>query len=133
MNGSARRFPRRIRRRGGLSQRGTSTPCRTFRNSTTRRPASGWRTVFSAPAKRTWDLEQGVEIQHELLPRVSVTASYYRGTFYDLLVYDNRSIGLADWKPIQVFNPIDGTPMTIYDINAAAKTRPLDNFDTTSS
>ena len=33
---------------------------------------------------RTWDLEQGVEIQHELLPRISVTASYYHGTFHDI-------------------------------------------------
>jgi hypothetical protein len=85
---------------------------------------------------RTWDLEQGVEIQHELLPRVSVTASYYRGTFHDLLISDNRSISLANWTPYQVFNPIDGTPMTIYDFALApgATTKPaVDTFDTASN
>ena len=84
---------------------------------------------------RTWDLEQGVEIQHELLPRVSVAATYYYGAFHDILLSDNRSISLANWTPYQVFNPIDGTPMTIYDFALApgATTKPaVDTFDTTS-
>jgi hypothetical protein len=105
-------------------------------NLATLEPNFGLRTgapVQDPDLKRTWDLEQGIEIQHELLPRISVTASYYRGTFHDLLVYDNRAIGLNDWKAIQVFNPIDGSPMTVYDITAAAKARPADNFDTTSA
>jgi hypothetical protein len=83
--------------------------------------------------QRTWNLEQGFEIQHELLPRVSVTASYYHGTFHDLLLSDNLNITLADWTPYQVFNPIDGTPLTIYDITAAAKGRAVDVFDTNSA
>ncbi len=83
--------------------------------------------------RRTWNLETGVEVQHEILPRVSVTASYYHGDFHNLLLSDNLNVGLNDWTPIQVFNPIDGTPMTIYDITAAAKGRPLDIFDTATS
>jgi len=86
--------------------------------------------------QRTWNLEQGVEIQHELLPRISVTASYYHGNFHDLLFSDNRSITLNDWTPYQVFNPIDGSGMTIYDFKLApgATTKPaVDVLDTTSS
>jgi hypothetical protein len=81
---------------------------------------------------RTWDLEQGVEIQHELLPRISVTASYYHGTFHDILISDNRTIGLGNWTPYQVFNPIDGTPLTIYDFALSPKPA-LDVFDTASN
>jgi hypothetical protein len=89
-------------------------------------------TVQDPNIQRTWDLETGIEVQHELFPRVSVTASYFHGTFHNLLMSDNRNIGLADWTPIQVFNPIDGSPMTIYDITATAKGRARDVFDTTS-
>ena len=93
-------------------------------------------TVQDPNIQRTWNLEQGVEIQHELLPRVSVTASYYRGTFHDLLFSDNRSITLNDWTAYSVFNPMDGTPMTIYDFKLApgATTKPaLDVFDTNNA
>src|SRR5262249_32981369 len=93
-------------------------------------------TVQDPNIQRTWNLEQGVEIQHELLPRVSVTASYYRGNFHDLLFSDNRTIGLSDWTAYSVFNPMDGTPMTIYDFKlpAGATTKPaVDTFDTTNS
>src|SRR5262245_5462595 len=93
-------------------------------------------TVQDPNIQRTWNLEQGVEIQHELLPRVSVTASYYRGNFSDLLFSDNRSITLNDWTAYSVFNPMDGTPMTIYDFKLApgATAKPaVDTFDTNNS
>ena len=101
-------------------------------------PNFGFRalTTQDPDIQRTWDLEQGVEIQHELLPRISVTASYYHGAFHDLLLSDNLSITTSDWTPYQVFNPIDGTPMTIYDFKlpAGATAKPAVNtFDTSSS
>jgi hypothetical protein len=92
-------------------------------------------TTQDANIPRGWDLEQGVEIQHELMPRVSVTASYYHGTFHNILISDNRNISLANWTPYQVFNPIDGTPMTIYDFALApgATTKPaVDVLDSAS-
>jgi carboxypeptidase family protein len=85
---------------------------------------------------RTWDLEQGVEIQHELFPRISVTAAYYHGAFHDILISDNRSISTTNWTPYQVFNPIDGTPMTIYDFALApgAASKPaVDVLDSASN
>ncbi len=101
-------------------------------------PNFGFRalTTQDPDISRTWNLEQGVEIQHELMPRVSVSASYYHGNFHNLLLSDNRSITTANWTPYQVFNPIDGSPMTIYDFALApgATTKPaVDVFDTSSS
>jgi hypothetical protein len=52
------------------------------------------------------------------------------------LLSDNQTITTADWTPYQVFNPIDGTPMTIYDFKLAtgATAKPAVNvLDTTSS
>jgi hypothetical protein len=78
-------------------------------------------TTYDQNTQRTWNLEHGLEVQHELLPRVSVTASWYHGTFHDLLLNDNQLVTLNDWTPVSVFNPIDGTPLTIYNLNPAKK------------
>src|SRR5262249_26085702 len=34
---------------------------------------------------------------------------------------DNQLLTLNDWTPVSVFNPIDGTPLTIYNLNPAKK------------
>jgi hypothetical protein len=78
-------------------------------------------TTYDTNTARTWNLESGLEIQHELLPRVSVTASWYHGAFHNLLLNDNQLLTLNDWTPVSVFNPIDGTPLTIYNLNPAKK------------
>src|SRR6266850_5580279 len=87
-------------------------------------------TTYDPNTRRTWNLESGVEVQHALLPRVSVTASWYRGNFYNLLLYDNQLVSLDDWTPVSVFNPINGTPMTIYNLNPA-KNGKVATLDTT--
>ena len=78
-------------------------------------------TIYDPNTPRTWNLETGLEVQHELLPRVSMTASWYRGNFHNLLQNDNQLVSLTDWTPVSVFNPIDGTPMTIYNLNASKR------------
>ncbi len=83
--------------------------------------------------QRIWNLERGLEVQHELLRGVSVTASYYHGDFHNLLLSDNGNITLGDWAPVTVFNPIDGSPLTIYNLSVAAKGRPLAILDGSSS
>jgi hypothetical protein len=73
--------------------------------------------TYDPNTQRTWNLETGLEVQHEVLPRVSMTASWFHGNFHNLLLNDNQLVTLADWTPVSVFNPIDGTPMTIYNLN----------------
>jgi hypothetical protein len=41
---------------------------------------------------RTWNLEQGIELQHELFPRLSVTGSWFHGAFHNLTVTVNRAL-----------------------------------------
>ena len=89
-------------------------------------------TTYDPNTRRTWNLESGLEVQHELLPRVSVTASWYHGNFHNELLYDNQLVSLADWTPVSVFNPIDGTPMTIYNLNPS-KNGQVSTLDTSSS
>jgi hypothetical protein len=79
---------------------------------------------------RTWNLESAVELQHELLPRLSVSGSWFHGTFHNLTATYHTEWTYADYTPIQIFNPMTGTPITVYNRSAAANSRPADSLDT---
>jgi Carboxypeptidase regulatory-like domain len=81
---------------------------------------------------RTWNLESAIELQHELMPRLSVSGSWFHGTFHNLTSTYHTEWTYADYTPIQIFNPMTGTPITVYNRSAAANSRPadiLDSFD----
>src|SRR6266542_6042869 len=52
---------------------------------------------------RTWNLEHGLELQHELLPRLSLTGSWFRGDFRNLTTTINQSFKY-DGDPLQNTN-----------------------------
>ena len=81
---------------------------------------------------RTWNLESAVELQHELLPRLSVSGAWFHGTFHNLTATYHTEWTAADYTPIQIFNPMTGSPITVYNRSSAANSRPadiLDSFD----
>lgn len=63
---------------------------------------------------RTWNLEQGVEIQHELFPRLSLTGSWFHGSFRNLTTTVDRSLTFADYTPVTLFNPVSGQAFTAF-------------------
>jgi hypothetical protein len=83
--------------------------------------------------------EYSASVQHELFPRVSVTAGYYRRNFYNLEVIDNQNLATSDWSPFNVTTPTDprlsasGQPITMYTLNPAKNGTPTDNLRTYSS
>ncbi len=87
---------------------------------------------------RTWNLEQGVEIQHELLPRLSLTGSWFHGAFHNLTVTLNQSWLYTGADPTQnpnytattVYNPRTGEPIPVYARTTAAQALPTKNLDT---
>jgi hypothetical protein len=79
--------------------------------------------------KRVYNIETTAGVQHELLPRVSVSANWYRRTFHRLRVTDNLLRTPSDYIPIDVFNPMTGEPFKIYTVTTAAAPR-VDNLDT---
>jgi hypothetical protein len=88
---------------------------------------------------RTWNLEHGLEIQHELMPRLSLTGSWFHGDFHDLNVTINRALQF-DGDPTRnphfhaftVYDPRDGNPITAYGLNFASRpaVNPDDELDT---
>ncbi|MEZ5291805.1 MAG: TonB-dependent receptor [Vicinamibacterales bacterium] len=83
--------------------------------------------------QRTYNLEYTGGIQHELFPRVSVSATYYRRKFYDLAVRDNLLREFSDYRAVDVVSPLDGSVFQVYTVATAAKLREVQDFDTNSS
>jgi hypothetical protein len=49
----------------------------------------------------------GLSVQHEVVPRVSVTAGYTRNWWGNWYVVDNRSTEFADYTPFTINAPLD--------------------------
>ncbi len=60
----------------------------------------GWGT-------RTYNWEMGVSVQQELLPRLGVTAGYFRRSFGNFYTSNNRLTTTADYTPFSITAPVD--------------------------
>jgi hypothetical protein len=77
---------------------------------------------------RTWNLEQGIELQHELFANMSVGASWWSGSFHNLTTTINRSYTTADYTPYTWYNPTTGQPFEVWA--RTLQNRPTSNLDT---
>jgi hypothetical protein len=82
--------------------------------------------------KRMYNIETAVSVQHELLPRVSVGAGWYHRDFKNLRIRDNTLQTFADYTPFTLYSPIDGSPITYYNVSAAARSN-VNYLDTNAS
>jgi hypothetical protein len=82
--------------------------------------------------KRSSNLESSVAVQHELLPRLSVGAGWYRRGYADLLLSDYIDRSQADYTPITVVSPLDGEVITAYNL-APGKLSLTRRIDTNAS
>ena len=90
------------------------------------KPTNG--ALFGTPAdqsvfegyERTWNLEQSIEVQHELTSRVSLNAAWFHGANHDLTQQVNKYRQQGDYTEVRIFNPADGTPIPVYSIKDAA-------------
>ena len=83
--------------------------------------------------QRTYNLEYTAGIQHELFPRVSLAATYYRRQFFDLPVSDNQLRTFDDYRAVDVVSPIDGSVFKAYTVATAAQLARVQDYDTNAS
>jgi hypothetical protein len=91
--------------------------------------------------KRAFNWEFSTGVQHELLARTSVDVSYFRRTYGNFRVTDNRVLGPEDFDKFDVTAPLDprlpgGGGYAVhgmYNLNPAKFGLPSDNFDTLAS
>jgi hypothetical protein len=87
-------------------------------------PAGGTQFDPNLPRPNNW--EETVSIQHELLPRVSVTAGYYHRSFYNLQYQKNTLVNPdTDYTPFTIVIPVNANlpdggrqTITMYNLNA---------------
>ncbi len=79
---------------------------------------------------RTWNLENGIEIQHELVGGLSVGAQWWHGQFNNLTSTVNQNWSVSDYSPYTWYNPVTGQPFTVFSRSPAAQARPVRNLDT---
>ena len=75
--------------------------------------------TFDPNMKRMWNLEDSLSVQHEIVTGVSVTAGWYRRDFHNLRRRTNTLQTFDDYSPFTLFSPIDGTPITYYNVSKA--------------
>jgi hypothetical protein len=101
-----------------------STLPSTFGVKPSQSPADGIR--------RPYQLETNVSVQREIIPGASVTLSYFRRDYKNLIWGDNLAIDPADYTAFNVPNPLGGDPVTLYNLNPA-KASAVDILDQNSS
>jgi hypothetical protein len=69
--------------------------------------------------KREYNWDYSVGVQQELLPRVSVSAGWYYSRSYNAQRSRNALRSLSDYAPFTTTNPLDGAPITVYNLNPA--------------
>ncbi|MCU1385291.1 MAG: Outer rane receptor for ferrienterochelin and colicin [Acidobacteria bacterium] len=80
--------------------------------------------------QRPYEVMYNIGIQHELLPRVSVTANWVRTNFYALALTQNTLQSFSDYTLTTIANPITGSPIAVYNVSAAKQSAVL-NLNTT--
>lgn len=87
---------------------------------------------------RGYNWEYAAQIQHELMPRVSVNGGFFRRNFSNLDVTDNLNLAVTDWSPFSITGPSDprlprtGEAITMYSLNQAKVGVATDNLRTFS-
>ena len=88
--------------------------------------------TFDPETQRPYNVLMNVGVQHQLLRNLSVTAAVVDNRFYQLPLRDNVLRTRADYSPLTVYSPIDGSPITVYNL-AASKVTQVQEVDTTAT
>lgn len=88
--------------------------------------------TYDPGTERPYNVMSNISVQHQLMRSVSVTAAVVNNSFHSLALRDNLLRTRADYSPVTIFSPIDGTPITVYNL-APAKVTQVQELDTTAT
>ena len=82
--------------------------------------------------KRPYDLEYSVAVDRQVFSGVSVTGAWYRRETYNLEQQTNTLLSVSDYASFSTPSPLNGEPVTIYNLNRA-KQGLVNLLDTTAT
>jgi hypothetical protein len=65
---------------------------------------------------RDYNYQYNAGIQEELWRGVTLNANWYRRSLYQQTLVLNYAVGPDAWTPVTITNPLDGTPITLYNL-----------------
>ena len=88
-------------------------------------PSSGWSggttTKIDPNVKRPYQWEWVAQVDHEVMPRFSLSAGYWGRKYFDLYSTKNLLVPPTAYTPVTITNPLDGTPLTVYNQDPATR------------
>ncbi len=75
--------------------------------------------AYAPDIKRMYNVEMSGSIQHEIVSGVSVTAGWYRREYFNLRRRFNTGVTPGDFTPFTLYSPVDGSPITYYNVSSA--------------
>lgn len=71
--------------------------------------------------KRGYNWEYTASVQQQVMPGLSAMLAYYHRSFGNIQWTNNTLVTPGDFSPLQIVNPIDGQPLTIYNLDPAKR------------
>ena len=71
--------------------------------------------------ERAYNLSSSLGVEHQLRPGLGVTFMWYHRGWNNLIRTDNDLVTFADYTPVDVVSPLDGSVITVYNLNPAKR------------
>jgi hypothetical protein len=69
--------------------------------------------------RRAYSLGYGAGVQQEVMRGVTLNFNWSHGASYQQILVLNSAVPFSAWTPFQITNPLDGTPLTVYNLQPA--------------
>ena len=85
--------------------------------------------TFDPNLARPYQITYNAGVQHELMRGTSLSVEWYHSDFKNLIARNNIARTSSDYVPVTAFSPIDGSPITWYNIVNTARAAAVNNYD----
>jgi hypothetical protein len=83
-------------------------------------PAGGFGTLTQRSvdpnSQREYNLQYTVGVQHEITSGLGLNITWIRRNDYQQRLITNQAVPASAWTPVTITNPLDGTPITMYNL-----------------
>jgi len=79
---------------------------------------------------REYQWQYNLGVQQELTRGVTMNFIWFHQGNYQAVHVDNRAVPLSAWTPFTIYNPLDATPITVFNLQPEYFGRPPDLYQT---